>query len=406
MTLHPFCTFAAVAITTVTTALPAQEQVIRVPLAYRAPVEGAPRPNFSPKGMQVPLTPVAARTALPAGAVRPAKRGMLQLGPDSSTWIPVLAAASATHRQDLVQLWFDRNRNGSFTDDGDAVTGTPTLNAKTGVWWTSINTIELPVQYGRGVVEPFLVTIWMTREDSTPAPSLLRFSRGSWRAGSVTVNGVPALVAAMDADNNAVFDAADTWGVLAASLPKAAQAVLTTTETRPTNRLMFLPTVGKELVLEFRGFSPDGRHVDFAVVDFPVTSAADRAPDDQLRTERTRPRTTTPVVWGHGTRDFEAALVTAKATAKKIFLDFEAVWCGPCHTMDEWIWTDAEVAAKLNAEYIGVKIDVDLEKGMVTRFGTTGYPTMIILGPDGRELRRVVEYQSSVKMLEFLGTTP
>ena len=43
---------------------------------------------------------------------------------------------------------------------------------------------------------------------------------------------------------------------------------------------------------------------------------------------------------------------------------------------------------------------------MVTRFGTKGYPTMIILGPDGSELRRVVEYQSSVKMLEFLGPTP
>jgi len=406
VTFCPFGTLAVLALAAATPALAAQEQVIRVPLAYRAPVEGAPRPNFSPKGMQVQLAPVAARTALPPGAVRPAKQGMLQLGPDSSAWIPVLATASTAHRQDLVQFWFDRNRNGRFTDDGDALTGTPTLNAKTGVWWTSINTIELPVQYGSGVVEPFLVNVWLTREDSTPAPSLLRFSRGSWRAGSVTVNGVPALVAAMDADNNAVFDAADTWGVLAASLPKAAQAVLTTTETRPTNRLMFLPTAEKELVLEFRGFSPDGRYVDFAVVDFPVTSAADRAPDDQLRTERTRPRTTTPVVWGHGTRDFESALATAKATGKKIFLDFEAVWCGPCHTMDEWIWTDAEVAAKLNAEYIGVKIDVDLEKGMVTRFGTKGYPTMIILGPDGSEVRRVVEYQSSVKMLEFLTPKP
>ncbi len=384
--------------------LPAQDQVIRVPLVYRAPVDGQPKPNFSPKGMQVQLTAIPGRTALPPGAVRPARQGMLQLGPDSSAWIPVLATASATHRQDLVQLWFDRNRNGRFTDDGPAVTGVPTRNAKTGVWWTSIGNIELPVTYGPGVVEPFFVSIWMTREDSTPAPSLLRFSRGSWRAGTVIVQGIPALVAVMDADNNAIFDAKDTWGILADALPKAQQAVLTTTETRATNRLMFLPTEGKELVLEFRALSPDGRYLDVAVVDRPVTSAQDRAPDDLLREERARPRATTPVIWAHGAAGLDAALVQAKSSGKKVFLDFEATWCGPCHTMDEWIWTDAEVAAKLNAEYLGVKIDVDLEKPLVQRFGTTGYPTMIILGADGSELRRVVEYQSSAMMLRFLAT--
>ncbi len=89
MMRRPICTFAALALAAGMPPLAAQEQLIRVPLAYRAPVDGEPRPNFSPKGMQVPLTPVAARLVLPAGAVRPAKRGMLQLGPDSTAWIPV-----------------------------------------------------------------------------------------------------------------------------------------------------------------------------------------------------------------------------------------------------------------------------------------------------------------------------
>jgi thiol-disulfide isomerase/thioredoxin len=395
---------AALALCPALNAVTAQEQVIRVPLAYRAPAEGQPKPNFSPKGMQVPLTPVPARAALPTGAVRPAKRGVLQLGPDSSAWIPVLATASSAHRQDLTQLWFDRNRNGVFTDDGPAVSAVPTLNAKTGVWWTSISNVEVPVAYGADVVEPFFINLWMTREDSTPAPSLLRFSRGSWRAGTATINGVAAVVAVMDADNNAIFDAKDTWGVLAAAAPKAEQAVLTTTETRPTNRLMFVANGAKEEVLEFRALSPDGRYLDLAVIDRPVTSAQDRAPDDQLREERSRPRAATPFTWAHGSAGLDAALAQAKASGKKLFLDFEATWCGPCHTMDDWIWTDAEVAAKLNTEYLGVKIDVDLEKGLVQRFQTKGYPTMIILGADGRELRRVVEYQSSAMMLKFLAT--
>lgn len=385
-------------------ATPAAEQLVHVPLAYHAPADGQPKPNFSPKGMQVALTPVPRAVRLPAGAVRPAKRGMLQLGTSKASWVPVLASASKEFPTDLVQLWIDRNRNGSFADDGPPLAGTPAQNAKTRAWWTSFNKVELPVRYSATVTEPYFVNFWVVRNDSAETPEVIRFSTGSWRGGAITVNGVPALVAAMDSDNNAIFDAKDTWSVLAASLPKAEQAVLSIAEARSTNRLMFLPTDGKELVLEFRRFAPDGRSVDFAVIDKPVTSAQDRAPDDQLREERPRPRTTTPFVWGHGSAGLDAALAQAKASGKKLFLDFEATWCGPCHTMDEWIWTDAEVAAKLNAEYLGVKIDVDLEKPLVARFKTSGYPTMIILNPDGSELKRVVEYQSSSMILKFLAT--
>jgi thiol-disulfide isomerase/thioredoxin len=385
----------------------AQEQRVRVPLVYHAPVAGEPRPNFSPKGTQVVLTAVAPGEGIPAEAVQPVRRGIMEVGPDSSAWMPVLVSASTEHPADLTQLWLDRNRNGRFDDDGPALRAVPTQNAKTRAWWTSISNVEFTIPYATlGTTQPYFVNFWMVREDSAAVPSILRFSRGAWRSGSVTVQGVSALVAAMDADNNAVFDAEDTWGALESAAPKATQAVLSSNETRPTNRLMFLRRDSTELVLEFRRFAPDGSSIEFAVLDVPVTKASDRAPDDQLREERPRPRTTTPVDWAHGSPGLESVLADAKRTGKRILLDFEATWCGPCHTMDEWIWTDAEVAARLNAGYLGVKIDVDLEKPLVTRFGTSGYPTMLILNPDGSELRRVVEYQSSKMMLEFLRSAP
>jgi len=405
---HPANIFALLlALSVCSTMSAAQEQLVRVELSYAAPVDGRPKPNFSPKGMQVALKELPVGAPLPEGAVRPAKSGVIKVGPDGASWIPVLATASATHREDLCLIYLDRNRNGNFTDDGAPLAGVPTQNAKTKAWWTSVNKVELSVPYAaQKSAEPYLVKFWIVRDDSTAAPDVLRFSVGSWRYGTATINGARALVAAMDSDNDALFTKEDSWSVLGADEPKADTAVLTIAEARPMNRLMFVPTATKELALEFRSFSPDGRAINFAVIDRPVSKLADRAPDDALREERGRPRTKTEFKWAHGSKGLAAAIAQAKVTGKKIILDFEATWCGPCHTMDQWIWNDEQVAGALNAGFIGVKIDVDLEKPLVKRFQTKGYPTMIVLDKAAKEIQRVVEYQSSKQMLAFLSAKP
>ena len=382
----------------------AQSKLIKVPLEYRAPGDGKPAPNFSPKGTQVKLTDVASSAALPPGAIRPARAGSIEIGTSPSSWVRVLATASSDHPADLCQLFVDRNRNGDFTDDGPALTAAPTQNDKTRAWWTSINAIDLTVPYGGGVTEKYQVNVWIVREDEAPAPDLLRYSVRSWRQGAIAINGVDALIAVMDGDNNALFNKSDTWSAMAAAEPNAAKAVLTINEARPTNRLMFLKSGDKEVALEFKGISADGRSVDVAVIDAKVTKAEDRGPDDMVREERVRPRTDTPVVWGHGTSGFDAALARAKTERKLVIIDFEATWCGPCHTMDEWVWNDADVAAGLRAGFVGVKIDADLEKNLVKRFNPGGYPTMIVLDGAGKELRRVSGYQSSKQMLAFIKT--
>jgi thiol-disulfide isomerase/thioredoxin len=375
---------------------------ITVPLTYHAPGEG-PRPNFSPKGTQVALTALPEGAALPQGAVRPAKQGLLQVGPARDSWIPVLATASASHPSDLTQLFVDVNHNGNFADDGPPAVATPSQNAKTKAWWSSFNAIDLRVKFpDPDRTEPYFVNFWIVREDAAPPPDVLRYSRGSWRSGTVTVNGVDALVAAMDGNNDALYGPGDSWSVIPASMENADKAVLSIKEARDTARLMFLERGegARDIVLEFRSFENDGSAITFAVVDRPVTKAEDRLPDDMLVSERPRARTPTPLAWSH---NLDEALSKAKASGKRVFIDFETTWCGPCKTMDEWIWTDAEVAALLAGGFVGVKLDGDIEKAHVKRFGVAGYPTMIIVDPaSGEAQKKVSGYQSSAQMLAFL----
>jgi thiol-disulfide isomerase/thioredoxin len=380
----------------------AEPTEITVPLTYHAPGDG-PKPNFSPKGTQVTLTAAADSAALPPGAVRPAKQGMLQVGPARDSWIPVLATASTAHPSDLTQIFIDANRNGDFADDGPPAMATPSQNEKTRAWWSSFNAIELRVPFPEPVrTEPYFVNFWIVREDQAPPPDILRYSRGSWRSGTVTVDGVEALVAAMDGNNDAVYGPGDSWSVVPASMDEAEKAVLSIKEARDTSRLMFIERGGgaRDIVLEFRSFSQDGSAITFAVVDLPVTKAEDRLPDDMLVSERPRARTTTPVTWSH---KLDEAVAQATASGKRLFIDFETTWCGPCKTMDDWIWTDAEVAALLNAGYVGLKLDGDIEKAHVKRFGVAGYPTMVIVDPaTGQAVKTVTGYQSSEQMIALL----
>jgi len=375
-----------------------QERTFRVDLTYQAPGHG-PAPNFSPYGTPVMLTDLPADASLPEGAARPAKTGTLQIGPDQKSWVKILATADPTHPQDLCRLYVDRNRNGDLSDDGPPLTANPSMNEKTKAWWSSFNGVEVSIPYGGRIVEPYMVNFWAVREGEQ-TPNVIRFSVGSWRSGRVTVDGIEALVAVMDADNDAVFNARDKWSILGASEKDAARSVLSYAEARPTNRFMFLEKPnGGEVVLEFRSLSPDGRSLSFAIVDRAVTKAEDRAPDDTLAAERARPRASHPFPWIDA--DIERGLAKARESGRKLILDFWATWCGPCQSLDEWIWSDAEVAAVLNAGYVGVKLDADLEKNQMSRFHVQGLPTVIVLDSSGRELQRV-GYLSSKAMLEAL----
>jgi thioredoxin-related protein len=114
----------------------------------------------------------------------------------------------------------------------------------------------------------------------------------------------------------------------------------------------------------------------------------------------------TTMVFVHAgwTTDYKAALVQAKAQKKLVLLDFTGSdWCGYCKLLDKEVFTKPVFKDFADKNYIQVTIDFprqtplpdDLKQQNDTlgrQFQIEGYPTLIVLNADGKELGREVGY--------------
>lgn len=94
------------------------------------------------------------------------------------------------------------------------------------------------------------------------------------------------------------------------------------------------------------------------------------------------------VAWFEGT--VEEAFTLAAEDDRPIFLYWGAVWCPPCHYLKNKVFSRPEFVER-STNFVMVYLDGDSERAQVygERFGTTGYPTVIIFGADGEERMRM-----------------
>ncbi len=103
--------------------------------------------------------------------------------------------------------------------------------------------------------------------------------------------------------------------------------------------------------------------------------------------------------------DLEEGKKLAAAENKIMMMDSYADWCVACIELEEYTFTDKEVAEKLN-ELVLVKMDFtkkdEANDKMRKSLGVIGMPTVIFFNPDGSEIDRFSGFRKKDKFLKFL----
>lgn len=342
---------------------------------------GETRLMWSPKAASVPLQ-----------EVNGSLNGAIYLGGETQNPYGVrLEKSGMSPYFDVLSI--DQNRDGAYSA-AESYSTIP--NEVRNKFWSSFKTsLQVTVQdpeSGETVTNPYPINLWYVEDPREENPDLnLRFTRGGWLQGRVVLDGVEAHIRVSESKLDGFFSMDDEWTL---ALPDSMHNLYRFEQARPAKRHAWLGEKAFRLV----SVNPTGRSVVLESIDPGVSRAKEALDDDQTRVDRMAPHSGEHVAFSH---DFAQAEAQAKQEAKSLFIDFETVWCGPCKTMEEWVYS-ADSVVDASKGVIAVKVDGDDFPEIVDRFQVVGYPTMILMDPDGSVAGKLVGYQGVEAMTDFL----
>jgi thiol-disulfide isomerase/thioredoxin/outer membrane lipoprotein-sorting protein len=97
----------------------------------------------------------------------------------------------------------------------------------------------------------------------------------------------------------------------------------------------------------------------------------------------------------------QAESIAAK-TGRKVFVDFMASWCGPCHMLHDQVLSTDDFTQKMSKYFVFVQIDVDQQPAVFAQYNGTAMPTQLVLDAQGNELDRMVGYGGPDAFYSFI----
>lgn len=88
--------------------------------------------------------------------------------------------------------------------------------------------------------------------------------------------------------------------------------------------------------------------------------------------------------------DLEAAKTLAKQTGRHVLVHFWTPSCGPCLTLDQTVFNQANVAAVIEQRFVPVKLNANENSATAQGFGITRVPTDVLLTADGQVIGKLI----------------
>lgn len=94
-------------------------------------------------------------------------------------------------------------------------------------------------------------------------------------------------------------------------------------------------------------------------------------------------RAQAPVIGVNWRTNVDAAMVEAAQSNRLVLLHFTTRTCGPCKALDQAVFSQPQVGAAIEKDYVPVRVDADVAKALTGRYRVERVPTQIVVTPDG-----------------------